>query len=70
VHVAECLEDDLQGLVEVVVGGAATAAGMRAQLGRREVGGVAGAGLRVRVGVVQGVAVLGDEGEQEPVDEP
>ena len=52
------------------MGGAAATTGVRAQPGRREVGGVAGASQWVGVGVVQDVAVLGDEDEDHPVHQP
>ena len=64
---AQAVEDDPGGLPQVGVPGADPAAGDPAQPGRGVVVGVAGAGGVVGGRVEQGVAVLGDEPEQQPV---
>ena len=66
----ECGSDDLELLVEVMLGTAAPASRQRSQALGRVMTLVALAGERVGVGVKEGVAILGDEKKQEPVDEP
>ena len=66
---AEGVQDQALALPQVGVGSAAADVGQPAQAGGGEVVGVAGAGFGGGGGVEQGVAVLGDEGEQQPVDQ-
>lgn len=68
--VAERVQHDPQGSVQVVVRGTPPPPSVRAQPGRREVAAIPLSRQLGRFWCVQGVPVLGDEGEQEAVDEP
>jgi hypothetical protein len=67
---AEGVEDEPQGDPEVAVAAAVPSGGQPAQAGGREVGVVAPDGRRVGVRCEQHLAILGDEAEQQPVDQP
>ena len=67
---AEPVPDEVEGAPLVGVAGAAATSGGTAQPGRGEVVAVAFAGLDVGVRVEEQAAVLGHEGEEQPVDDP
>lgn len=67
---AEAFHDEPQAPVEVGVPGATRPLGEPAEAARRVEAGVALPGRGLRLGVEEQVPVLGDEEEEEPVDEP